>query len=125
MASSTLAGSGSGSRSLAPAPASDPLEERSVRRLLNSRKGVRVERQFIDAAGGKHQVRSAPARGGRYLYDSSRRWGLRALGFCDQGDGQTHLEALADDYVERCSGERRYVCRRLERIDITRSAGLG
>jgi hypothetical protein len=110
---------------LVSAPSPDSLEERGVRRLLNTRKGVRVERQFIDGAGGKHQVRSAPVRGGRYLYDSSRRWGLRALGFCGQIDGQRQVDALADDYVERCSREKRCVCRRLERIDITRSGELG
>lgn len=108
-----------------PAPSFDPLEERSLRLLLNSRKGVRLERQFIDAAGGKHQVRSAPVRGGRYLYDSSRKWGLRALGFCDQKDGGRNLEALADDYVERCGEERRWVCRRLERADIVRLVKRG
>jgi hypothetical protein len=125
MPSPTLAAGGRGGRSSVLAPSPDSLEERGVRRLLNARKGVRVERQFIDEAGGKHQVRSAPVRGGRYLYDSSRSWGLRALGFCEQIDGQRQVDALADDYVERCSRERRAVSRRLERIDIMRSGELG
>jgi hypothetical protein len=124
MTDSNVAAGPGGRRSLAPKLTSDSLEERELRRMLNSLKEVRVERQFIDAAGGKHDVRSVPVRGGRYLYDSSRRWGLRALGFCDQGDGVNHLEAIADDYVERCSVERHCVCRRLERIDIT-PADLG
>jgi hypothetical protein len=98
-------------------------QEGKVRRLLNSRKDVQVERQFADAAGVKHQVKSIPVVGGRYLYDDSRSWGLRALGLCvGDGDGPAHIEALADDYVKRCSEEKRPLCRRLERDDIKRSS---
>lgn len=99
------------------------VREGKVRKLLRSRKDVQVERQFVDGAGVQHQVASTGVVGGRYLYDDSKTWGLRALGLCvGEGDGPAHLEALADDYVKRCSEEERPLCRRLERDDIKRAS---
>lgn len=92
--------------------------DRKLRQILGPRKGVQVERAFVDGAGGKHEVKSVPVPGGKFLYDDSRRWGLRALGLCAGGDGPRHLEALARDYAERCSEEKRPLCRRLEADDI-------
>lgn len=95
--------------------------EGKVRKLVRARKDVQVEREFVDAAGVQHQVASVGVVGGRYLYDDSRTWGLRALGLCvGDGDGPAHLEALADDYVRRCSDEERPLCRRLDRDDVKR-----
>jgi hypothetical protein len=98
-------------------------QDTKLRRSLRARKGIQVEQEFIDGAGEKHQIKSVPVAGGRFLYDDSRRWGLRALGFCSggaRGDGPWHREALARDYAERCSEERRPLCRRLEADDVKR-----
>lgn len=101
------------------------VRDTKLRRSLEARKGIQVEREFVDGAGEKHQIKSVPAAGGRFLYDDSRCWGLRALGLCSggaRGDGPWHCEALARDYAERGSKERRPLCRLLEVDDVKRKS---
>lgn len=92
---------------------------RSAARLLSRRKGLHVEKRFRDAGGADHEIRSCPAPGGRYLYDSSSPWGLRALGFC-RGEESEHMAALSDDYAAMCEAQREPVCRLLVVSDLRR-----
>jgi hypothetical protein len=106
-------------------PASlDTLEARarSVGRALQARRGIKLEQRFRDATGVEHELRSCPVRGGRYLYDASEAWGLRALGLCGSEESR-HLEALCDDYARRCSGEQAPLCRPLALSDVVRRSG--
>jgi len=95
---------------------------RSAARLLNGRKGIHVEKRFRDAHGAEHEIRSCPVPGGRYLYDSSSPWGLRALGFC-RGDESEHMAALGDDYAGMCEAQQEPVCRPLLVSDLRRPSG--
>lgn len=107
----------------APAPLDTPeARERSVRRALEDRSELRVEARFDDAAGRSHEIASCPVAGGRYLYDSSEAWGLRALGFCRVDDSK-HMKALVGDYAARCSEEVAPLCRSLWLSDVLRRRG--
>ncbi|HEY5052530.1 MAG TPA: hypothetical protein VII45_03890 [Solirubrobacterales bacterium] len=97
---------------------------RSAKRFLATRKGVHTEQRFLDAEGLLHEIRSCPVPGGRYLYDASEAWGLRALGNC-RDDLPAHLEALSNDYAERCAEEAAPVCRALRLSDVKRRRGSG
>jgi hypothetical protein len=92
-----------------------------LRRIL-TRKGARLEREFVDGAGGKHRIKSVPVPGGSYVYDDSRCWGLRALGECSGADEKGGVEALAREYADRCQLEKRALCRRLDADDLKRNA---
>jgi hypothetical protein len=95
---------------------------RSVRLALARRGRVDLEQRFLDAAGVEHQIRSAPVPGGRYLYDASQSWGLRALGFCPEGCPED-LIALSEDYA-RCAARRSTpLSRELRLSDLLRRAG--
>jgi len=101
-------------------------EDAKLRRSLASRKEVRVERTFLDGMGDRHQVKSVPVPGGRHVYDHSPGWGFRDLGFCGGGEDERSVSALANDYADRCSDEKRPLCRRLQLSDIKRGgAGSG
>jgi hypothetical protein len=95
---------------------------RSVRRALEKRRGVHVEQRFLDGARIEHEIRSCPVPGGRYLYDASETWGLRALGFC-RDELAEHLVALSNDYAERCAEEVKPLCRALCLSDVVRRHG--
>lgn len=92
---------------------------RSIRRVLEGRRGIHLEQRFCDRSGAEHEIRSCPVPGGRYLYDDSGTWGLRALGFC-RDDMPEQLAALADDYAERCGEEVEPLWRSLRVSDILR-----
>lgn len=96
--------------------------ERSVSRVLEGRSGLRVEARFDDGVGAGHEIASCPVAGGRYLYDSSESWGLRALGFC-RVDDIKHMKALVGDYAARCSEEVAPLCRPLWLSDVLRRRG--
>jgi hypothetical protein len=91
--------------------------ERSVRRYLDERDDIKVERRFDDAAGDRHEIRFCPVPGGCFLYDLSPEWGLRALGRCGTGEAK-HRKALSADYAARCAEETGPVCRRLQLSDL-------
>lgn len=84
-----------------PAPLDTPeARARSVRRFLETRKGIRVQARFRDGAGDEHEIRSVPVPGGCCLFDASVSWGLRLIDVCR---GEDDLALLIRDYASHCA----------------------
>jgi hypothetical protein len=112
----------------APArPQSGPLDTpearaRSVRRFLESRRGIRVEARFNDGAGEEHEVCSVPVPGGCCIFDRSANWGLRLIDVCR---GEDDLGLLVSDYAAHCADQVDPQCRLLRLSDLRRPSSNG